>query len=96
MLVPVIGALYPLLRMFPALSGWYMRRRVALLYGDLELIELAIDGGATGEARDHLLARLDQLEARASHLQLPKGFAALAYAFQHHIRLVRERLQQRP
>ena len=59
-LVPVIGALYPLLRAFPAARGWYMRRRVALLYGELKLVELAIDGAAAAP-RDDLLARLDQL-----------------------------------
>jgi TRAP-type uncharacterized transport system substrate-binding protein len=95
-LVPVIGALYPLLRAFPALRGWYMRRRVALLYGELKLIELGIDNGPAGVARDDLFARLAQLEERASHLRLPKAFAALAYALQHHIRLVRERVAQRP
>jgi TRAP-type uncharacterized transport system substrate-binding protein len=95
-LVPVVGALYPLARLVPALRGWYMRRRVALLYGELKLLELAIDGGPTPVTRDELLARLDELEARASHLRLPKGFAALAYSFQHHIRLVRERLRQSP
>ena len=53
--------------------------------------------GPGAEARSAgLLERLDELEARVSHLRVPKVHAALVYALRHHTRLVRERLERRP
>jgi len=95
-LVPLVGVLYPLLRLLPAARAWYVRRRVALLYGELKLFELEMEGPAAEARSAGLLERLDELEARVSHLRVPKVYAALVYALRHHIRLVRERLERRP
>lgn len=39
LLIPVVGVLYPLLRLFPAIYGWRLQRRVFQLYGDLKFLE---------------------------------------------------------
>ncbi len=94
-LVPLVGAVYPLARSLPAFYAWTMRRRVFRLYGELKLLEIEVDERrAAGAAADDLLARLDDLDARASHLHVSRGQAWLAYTLRHHIRLVRERLER--
>ncbi|HUL81598.1 MAG TPA: TAXI family TRAP transporter solute-binding subunit [Gammaproteobacteria bacterium] len=93
-LIPLIGVVYPLIRFAPALYGWSMRRRVFRLYGDLKLIEADLDAHATDAAT--LLRRLDHLEERADHLQVPLAFAQTLYHMRSHIGLARARLQSQP
>jgi TRAP transporter TAXI family solute receptor len=90
-IVPLVGIVYPLLRFAPALYGWSMRRRVFRLYGELKLIEADLDAHATDAAT--LLRRLDHLEERADHLQVPLAFAQTLYHMRSHIGLARARLQ---
>ncbi len=94
-LVPLVGVVYPLARSVPAFYAWTMRRRVFRLYGELKLLEIEVEqhqGGST----DPLVARLDELLARASRLQVSKGQAWLAYTLRNHIGLVRDRLKRQP
>jgi hypothetical protein len=93
-LVPLVGVVYPLLRFAPALYGWVMRRRVYRLYGELKLIEADLDAHAADAAT--LLRRLDHLEERADHLQVPLAFAQILYHMRSHIGLARARLQPHP
>ncbi|HUO67103.1 MAG TPA: TAXI family TRAP transporter solute-binding subunit [Gammaproteobacteria bacterium] len=93
-LVPLVGLVYPLVRFAPALYGWSMRRRVFRLYGELKLIEADLDAHATDAAT--LLRRLDHLEERADHLQVPLAFAQTLYHMRSHIGLARARLQPHP
>ena len=93
-LVPLVGIVYPLLRFAPALYGWSMRRRVFRLYGELKHIEADLDARTTDSAT--LLRRLDRLEERADHLQVPLAFAQILYHMRSHIGLARERLRTHP
>jgi hypothetical protein len=77
----------------PAVYGWAMRRRVFRLYGELKVLEIEVEERGAAASAD-LLARLEDLDARASHLRVSRGQAWLAYTLRHHIRLVRERLQK--
>jgi hypothetical protein len=43
-----------------------------------------------------MIAKLDQLDQRASRLKLPTAYASLAYMLRAHIDLVRERLAISP
>jgi hypothetical protein len=95
LLVPVVGVVYPLVRSAPALYAWTMRRRVFRLYGELKLVEIGMERGSAGSA-EGLLARLDDLDERASRLRVPRGHAALVYTLRHHIHLVRERVEKAP
>jgi hypothetical protein len=92
-LIPLVGIVYPLVRFAPALYGWSMRRRVFRLYGELKRIEAALDTHADPA---ELLRRLDRLEERADHLQIPLAFAQILYQMRSHIGLARARLQSRP
>ena len=95
-LVPLLGVLYPLLRVLPTARTWLVKRRVARLYGELKLLELELEApGAEGE-RARLLERLEDLETRVSRLRVPRFFSALVYALRVHIRVVRERVERLP
>ena len=95
LLVPLLAVVYPLLRSLPGLYAWTVRRRVFSLYRDLKLIDLATERLPAGEDAGGLADRLDELEARASRLRVPRAYAWFAYTLRHHIRLVRERLERR-
>jgi hypothetical protein len=73
-----------------------MRRRVFRLYGELKLIEIEVEGSRASGSTDALLARLADLDERASHLRVSRGQVWLAYTLRNHIRLVRERLERAP
>jgi TRAP-type uncharacterized transport system substrate-binding protein len=94
LLVPLVGVAYPLLRSLPAIYAWTMRRRVFRLYGELKLIEIEVEGSRASGSTDALLARLADLDERASHLRVSRGQVWLAYTLRNHIRLVRERLEK--
>ena len=95
LLVPLLAVVYPLLHSLPGLYSWTVRRRVFSLYRDLKLIDLATEALPAGDDARGLVARLDELEARASRIRVPRAYAWLAYTLRHHIRLVRERLEKR-
>lgn len=89
LLIPVVGVLYPVIRLAPVLYGWSMRRRIFRLYGELKFLETELEkGGAT----DALRRRLERLEERADHIHVPVTFRHLQYTLRLHIGLVRQRL----
>ena len=95
LLVPVIGAFYPLFRVAPALYGWGMRRRIFRLYGELKFLERDLERSDSTEAAGDLVSHLDRLEERANHLQVPLAYTNLLYNLRRDIQLVRERLASR-
>jgi TRAP-type uncharacterized transport system substrate-binding protein len=95
LLIPLAGALYPLLRFLPALYGWSMRRRIFRLYGELKFIESELERRGPGQDGDDLAGELARLEERANHIKLPEAFTYLLYAFRRDLHLVREELAGR-
>lgn len=91
LLIPLVGLVFPLLRLAPAVYDWNMQRRISGLYRELQRIEVELEAHG-GHAPEDLRARLDRLEVRADHMSLPVSFAHLCM----HIGLVRARLQQLP
>jgi TRAP-type uncharacterized transport system substrate-binding protein len=93
-LVPVVGILFPLLRGLPAARDWYVHRRVAMLYGELKLLELEVERLGAQAAGPDVIKKLEELEARVSHLRVPEVYSVLAYTLRAHIRLVQSRLKR--
>jgi len=90
--IPIIGLIYPLLRLLPVLYDWTMRRKISRLYGELRFLEDEMESRSASHDNSGILARLDRLERQANHLRIPKTYASMQYMLRHHIGLVRERL----
>ena len=90
LLLPVVGVLYPLLRVTPGLFMSIQSRRVYGLYSELRLLERELVSGGSAEDHKDFIERLDQLEDRASGLWVPPSLRPLLYNLRSHIRLVRE------
>lgn len=92
--VPIIGVLYPVLRLAPALYAWTMRHRIFRLYGELKFLEHELDGEPGNERRVALRDQLDQLDRRVERMHIPIAYAQMVYTLRLHINLVRSRLTQ--
>jgi hypothetical protein len=92
LLVPLFAIALPLLRIVPWLYRQIVQLRVVLLYGELKLIETALEERRPGADVRDLLGRLAALEDRAAHAHVPLFFSPLLYTLKQHIRLVRSRI----
>jgi len=92
LLIPLVGVIYPIFRLLPALFDWSMRRRIFHLYGELKFLEAEIDELGTRHAGPELHARLEQLEQRANHMHVPQAFTHMVYTLRLHIGMVRKRI----
>jgi len=64
--VPVALLLYPLFKLLPRTYDWIMRSKITPLYNELRSIEREMDAQGSGHAADAIVARLDQLDQRAT------------------------------
>ena len=96
LLIPVIGILYPLTKIVPALYGWTMHHRIYKLYHELRLIEHTWEARGAGGSTGDLAAQLDQLEEKVDHLWVPVSSMQSVYLFKEHIVLVRKRIEGTP
>ena len=89
-LLPVVGVLYPLLRVSPKIFMSIQSRRVYRLYSELRFLEKEL--GSVGPTIDNkdFIERLNQLDNRASRLWVPASLRPQLYNLRLHIRLVRE------
>jgi TRAP transporter TAXI family solute receptor len=94
LLIPVAGVLYPLLRLFPSLYGWQMRRRIYRLYGELRFLEHDLDALDPGRSIDELNSRLDRIKEKANRMRVPAAYANMLYFFREHVTLVEGRLEK--
>jgi TRAP-type uncharacterized transport system substrate-binding protein len=92
LLIPIVGVIYPIFRLLPALFDWSMRRRIFHLYGELKFLEAEIDALGARPAGPELHAKLEQLEQRANHMHVPQAFAHMVYTLRLHIGIVRKRI----
>jgi TRAP-type uncharacterized transport system substrate-binding protein len=92
--IPLLVILFPLFRLAPTVYDWAERRRIYRLYSELKRLEDQMFYAADKGGQKNLIERLDQLEARASHLSVPSAFKPLVYALRLHIGMVRHQAQK--
>ena len=68
-----------------------MQLRIRRLYDEIRSIESEMEEGTQIDA-SALNAKLDLIDQRANHLQLPTVYASSLYTLRSHIDLVRTRL----
>ena len=95
LIIPVIGLIYPLLRLIPAVYDYQLRRRTFRFYRELWSLDKELESLGVGEHIGDLVARLDALEDRANHLRVPLFYSNMMYTWRIHIGLVRERIKMR-
>jgi TRAP transporter TAXI family solute receptor len=91
------GALIlPLSKIIPPLYVWRIRSRVYRWYGQLRMVEQAIEEMSDAQ-REEICARqlinLDDIESKANHISVPLSYAEELYGLRSHIQFVRKRVQ---
>jgi TRAP-type uncharacterized transport system substrate-binding protein len=92
--IPLLGVLYPAVRVMPSVFDWAMRRRIVRLYAELRSLEQRARHTDSPEARAEILDELNTLERRARGLKVPNEFAQMAYTLRMHINVVQGRLEE--
>jgi TRAP-type uncharacterized transport system substrate-binding protein len=95
LLLPLVGVLYPLVRVAPKIFVSIASRRVYGLYSELRLLERELDSAGSTKDDEDFIERLDRLEERASRLWVPPSLMSQLYNLRLHMRLVREEAKRR-
>jgi hypothetical protein len=89
-LVPLVGLLYPLLRVLPLVLGFAFERRVNALYAELRRIDARIGAGdPAGEISEDLM----RLDDKIGRTRVSSSRARELYALKQHASLVGDRLR---
>ena len=90
-LIPLAALLYPMFRLLPQTYDWTMQLRIRRLYDEIRSIESEMEAQGTEFDAHALNTKLDELDQRANHLQLPTVYASNLYTLRSHIDFVRTR-----
>ena len=91
-IIPLAALLYPVFRFLPQTYDWMMQLRIRRLYDEIKSIESEMEVEGTEIDASALNAKLNMIDQRANHLQLPTVYASSLYTLRSHIDLVRTRL----
>ncbi|WP_072816725.1 TAXI family TRAP transporter solute-binding subunit [Bradyrhizobium erythrophlei] len=91
-MLPLIALLYPGFKFLPQTYDWMMQLRIRRLYDEIRSIESEMEAQGTDIDRSDLNTKLNLIDQRANHLQLPNVYASSLYTLRSHIDLVRTRL----
>jgi hypothetical protein len=93
-----LGALIlPLSRVLPPLYVWKVRSRIYRWYGQLRVVEQAIEEvppAKRAEVYPEQLQRLAEIEEKVNQLSIPLSFADELYRLRSHIDFVRQRIMR--
>lgn len=90
--VPMIVVLIPGMKLIPFVYRLRVKLRLYRWYRALLAVERDSTGNLDSVSRDHLLSRLDHIEAGVNKMKVPASFADQFYALRGYIRFVRERI----
>ena len=90
--VPLAALLFPAFKLLPQSYDWMMQLRIRRLYDEIRLIESEMEAQGVKIDLSALNTKLDLIDQRANHLQLPNVYASSLYTLRGHIDLVRTRL----
>ncbi|HEX2605649.1 MAG TPA: TAXI family TRAP transporter solute-binding subunit [Oxalicibacterium sp.] len=96
--IVALGALIlPLSRVLPPLYVWKVRSRIYRWYGQLRVVEQAIEEvppAKRAEVYPEQLQRLAEIEEKVNQLSIPLSFADELYRLRSHIDFVRQRIMR--
>ncbi|MFZ6640597.1 TAXI family TRAP transporter solute-binding subunit [Undibacterium sp. TC4M20W] len=95
--IVALGALFlPLSKIIPPLYVWRIRSRIYRWYGQLRLVEQAIEEVAAEDRHsvaEKQLRHLDEIEEKVNRITIPLSYAEELYGLRSHIAFVRSRVQ---
>jgi len=94
LLVPLIAVVIPVMRVFPGVYIWRVRRRVFRWYYALRAVEEEAGSAITPERARDLLVQLDAIQNGVSRTHVPLTYSDYAYNLKLHIEMVRTRLER--
>jgi hypothetical protein len=92
LLIPILGVLYPMMRLLPVLYDWTVRRKISRLYGELRFLEEELEALGGKNVAGKIALQLEELEQQANRLKVPVAYASMLYMLRLHIDLVRANL----
>jgi TRAP-type uncharacterized transport system substrate-binding protein len=93
-ILPLAGILYPLWFLVPGLYRRHMENRLYRFYGELGLIEGALQKNTDAGERAQMLARVEELERRAIELDMPTSYSEKSFNLKAHIRALMARVRR--
>jgi uncharacterized protein len=97
MALPVVGIVFPVVKLVPMAYAWRMRQKILRLYKDLKQVEAGIGSHVRkGKPQDFVakLAEVERIEESVNETPLPLEFTSQLYDLRQHIEMVRRRLMQ--
>lgn len=95
--IVALGALFlPLSKIIPPIYVWRIRSRIYRWYGQLRLVEQALDQVEAGQRQavaQRQLRHLDEIEEKVNRITIPLSYAEELYGLRSHIHFVRARVQ---
>lgn len=95
MLIPLVTLLYPLFKVLPPTYRWRVRYRIFRYYRALLDVESRLHHDPSAEQLQQCRERLDSIENRLNEVSVPVTYADNLYNMRLHLKLVRERLEDR-
>ena len=95
LVVPLLVLLIPLFNHLPQLLRWRIRRRIFRWYGELVLLERAIETHADAPRLTRWQQDLDRIERAVTNIRTPPSYASEVYQLRTHVALVRRTLDAR-
>ncbi|MDH3287309.1 MAG: C4-dicarboxylate ABC transporter substrate-binding protein [Betaproteobacteria bacterium] len=95
LLVPLIAVVIPVMRIFPGVYKWRVRRRVFRWYHALRAVEAETAKNPAPERARELLVQIDTIQDGVSRTRVPLAYSDYAYNLKLHIDMVRTQLERR-
>jgi uncharacterized protein len=93
LILPVIGIIFPLIRLLPALYNWRMRRRILYWYRELKNLENDLPKLAGPDLIEKKERELERIEDGVQRISVPIQFVADLYNLRDHVEFVRRRIE---
>ena len=93
LILPLIGIIFPLIRVVPAMYNWRMRRRILYWYRELKNLENDLPKSASPELVLMKERELDRIEEGVRRISVPIHLSADLYNLRDHVEFVKRRIE---
>lgn len=94
MLIPLLGLLFPLMKIAPPTYRWRIRSKIYKWYKDLKRIETLGIEGIDKKTANELIGELERIDSESKQTSVPLSYADALYDLRLHIKLVRSHIEE--